>query len=292
MIVALKLLFISLLFALGIISSLTDILFGKIPNKILLCFFFLGIFFHFLSFLFGENFPISIFFNLVFSILVSFFLFYFNIWAAGDGKLFILYSFLIPLSFYPKKQIFPYFPSFLLLKNLFLPILIFALIETLKIASKNFQKFKKDFFSFLEAKNLFKIFFIILFLRLIWFLISIKNISFKIFLFDLKNLIFVSLIFWLFQAWFQFYTLNCGIKRVKIEKLKEEVEIPKENENEAILKILGKEKERKIRLSKKDIEKIKIHFKEKEILVYTTFPFAPFLFISMIITIWQTLKFW
>ena len=117
------------------------------------------------------------------------------------------------------------------------------------------------------------------------------NISFETFLFNLKEVLFICFVLWLFQAWFQFYTLNCGVKRVLVEKLKEGIEIPREKENEVIIKILNK-KERKIKLSKKDIEKIKEHFKGKTVIIYTTFPFAPFLFVSVLITIWQTFKFW
>ncbi|MDI6605604.1 MAG: hypothetical protein QME65_00430, partial [Candidatus Omnitrophota bacterium] len=49
------------------------------------------------------------------------------IWAAGDAKLFIVYTLLIPLDYYSKSYL-PYFPSFTLLLNIFIPLFLFILI--------------------------------------------------------------------------------------------------------------------------------------------------------------------
>lgn len=81
--------------------------------------------------------------NTLLSLLVSFFLWRYGLLAAGDAKLFFLFSFLLPLKYYWKSYL-PLFPSFSLLTNIFMPIFIFILIKAIyfnikKITNINFS---------------------------------------------------------------------------------------------------------------------------------------------------------
>lgn len=58
---------------------------------------------------------------------VGFLMWHWNVWSAGDAKLFALFSFLLPLKFYSKSYL-SYFPSFALLLNIFTIALIVFLI--------------------------------------------------------------------------------------------------------------------------------------------------------------------
>ena len=64
------------------------------------------------------------FLNFIVAVIVSFLMWRFNAWAAGDAKLFIVASLLIPVFFY-WKSFFVLFPSFVLLVNIFVIFLIY-----------------------------------------------------------------------------------------------------------------------------------------------------------------------
>jgi len=51
------------------------------------------------------------------------------VWSAGDAKLFFVFSLLIPISYYSKSYL-PVFPSFALLVNIFIPILLFLIFAS------------------------------------------------------------------------------------------------------------------------------------------------------------------
>lgn len=78
-------------------------------------------------------------------------------WAAGDAKLFLVFTLLIPLSYYSRGYL-PVFPSFVLLVNIFLPIFFFIFISTigrlLYLAITSFPKKSRNRkFSFLVKKT-------------------------------------------------------------------------------------------------------------------------------------------
>ncbi len=92
-------------------------------------------------------------FGLAFAL--GFILWYLKLWSGGDAKLFLLYAFLIPFSFYGIIY-FKYFPALTLLINIILPIFIYLLIKMLlypvqlgvsylfrpKLIEKYFQNYK------------------------------------------------------------------------------------------------------------------------------------------------------
>jgi len=200
-------LFLVPIFIIGLITSFEDFKYGKIRNKwikigflwglaIFGLYIFWNFFFLFLQYL--EIAPSSVFLlrfsylgkvllNTSIALLVGFLMWYWNTWSAGDAKLFVLFSFLLPLRFYSNTYL-SYFPSFALLINIFVIALgIFLIIlsctfffffftkerRDLSEKEKNIQKkkIKKNLFSlFKEILNLLVIFFVI---------VSLSGIIFK-----------------------------------------------------------------------------------------------------------------
>ena len=115
-------LFLVPLAVIGLICAYTDIKYGKIFNKWIV-FGLIYVFFLYV-FLFSYKTSIDYIFELILNgaiaFLVGYLLWHFKLWSAGDAKLFAVYAFLIPLHFYSKSYT-PYFPSFNLLVNVFIP---------------------------------------------------------------------------------------------------------------------------------------------------------------------------
>ncbi len=122
----------------GIICSYTDIRYGKIKNKWLIAGFvwafllYLFLFLYALLFDQGGNIAYlgEMALNGIVALIVGYFFWNFGLLAAGDAKLFALYAFLIPHSFYANTY-FPVFPSLILLVNVFIPLVIFLTIKAL-----------------------------------------------------------------------------------------------------------------------------------------------------------------
>lgn len=139
-------LFVIIALVLGLIIIKEDLKDGKIRNKWIVLGLKLGLalyvllfawslFTHFnLSFL-GESFvyyPLKYYFivalNFVFSAVISYLFWQHRLWSAGDAKLFILFSFLLPLKYYSNGYL-PLFPSSALLTNVFVPIFAFLMVR-------------------------------------------------------------------------------------------------------------------------------------------------------------------
>ena len=139
----LRCLFLVPLLVIGGITSYSDIKYGKIKNIHLFCGFlyilflysFLAVYSYFvLNQIDNLKYLVELLLNSSIALLVGYLLWRFNLWAAGDAKLFLVYSLLIPLEFYSKNYI-PYFPSATLLMDTFLFICFFFLFKMLwKIA--------------------------------------------------------------------------------------------------------------------------------------------------------------
>ena len=124
---------------LGLVSSYTDIRYGKIRNKHIMWSFGYAALAYIVSFYFGLM-DISmlgfVFSNLIFAVFAGFFIWYFGIWTAGDGKLFIAYALIIPLSSY-RFGYEKYMPSFALLANIFIiAVLLMAILLLSKLRIK------------------------------------------------------------------------------------------------------------------------------------------------------------
>ncbi len=129
-------LFLPGILGLGIITSIEDIKTGLIRNKWVLS----GIVYAFIMntgliiFYWGSlshQYLLEILTNLLFAIIMGFGLWYAGIWTAGDGKLFIAFAALIPLSSYSYGHI-NWAPSLMLLMNIFIIGLIFSLSVILR----------------------------------------------------------------------------------------------------------------------------------------------------------------
>jgi len=107
--------------------------------------------------------------NFIFVVLIGFGFWYFKLWTTGDGKLFIAFAALLPLSVYNIGYQ-KFIPSVVLLINIYIPALIIMLFlmlfkSNLKMVGNVVLDFFKEFFQpkqlLVSVVNLFAIFWII-----------------------------------------------------------------------------------------------------------------------------------
>jgi len=186
--ISLEWIFFPAIILLGIVTSYQDFKFGKIKNKWIilslvyaLIVYFIGILFYYFYGELNIEYIIELSTNILFAIFVGFGLWISGIWTAGDGKLFIAYAALIPLSIYSLGY-YKYTPSLTLLINIFVLAFIILLIPIfLKIKLKDIQKisidFLKEFFKpsklFNSVIGLFAIFWIV---QLLLSFLGLKNV--------------------------------------------------------------------------------------------------------------------
>jgi len=282
------------------------------------------------------------------TLILGYLLWHFRLWTAADAKLFTLYALLIPLEFYSKSY-FPYFPSFLLLINVFIPLLLILMIKAFIFGSKELLKTLKDFKKLPDRETLKKIkvgmisgakvyivfIFIFVVLQLLrdkMFIIFDKIIPdpFLIFLllFFAYRLIFsfsskqklLSLFLAIAGGGYAFYLLLSGqtgvllnilkfafvfmvlvgfvrklldlyiekkeTSKVRVQELKEGMFLSLQSLNKEIAEKLNPLRPEGI--TKEQIELIKNSFaeeKDKELMIYKTFPFAPLMFLGAAITL-------
>jgi len=128
----LSILFLPALAFVGLTTSYQDIKFGRINNKWIIfslaySFLALSLAVFLLSIqdkAINQDYIIRYFINIAFSLLIGFFIWICNLWSAGDAKLFLAYSALVPLSFY-NINLTNYFPSFSILVYTFVPFVVF-----------------------------------------------------------------------------------------------------------------------------------------------------------------------
>jgi len=154
----LKLLALPILILIGIITSYQDFKYNKIFNHWILLGFIWGVFIHILllftlyipenACLTSPSYTKQVVFNFMSAISIGFLLWKYNFWAAGDAKLFAIFAFLLPLSFYSNSY-FPIFPSFALLINIFF---IFITITFFKAVVFIFKKHKSKKIKYLDIK--------------------------------------------------------------------------------------------------------------------------------------------
>ncbi|MBN2112444.1 hypothetical protein JW707_05090 [Candidatus Woesearchaeota archaeon] len=139
---------------LGIITSYTDIKYGKIKNRdivIGICYAFavyLGFIIYSLITKQGINYTyfLELCTNTFFALAIAFGLWYFKLWSAGDGKLFFAFALLVPFEVYQYGK-YDWIPSLTLLFNVFIIGLFAMLLLILKNARINdYAKMLKTFF--------------------------------------------------------------------------------------------------------------------------------------------------
>ena len=153
-------LFVFLVIIIGLATSWEDIKFGKIRNKWILLGLAGGIALQAAA-LAGGFLPTDLIFsgllNALIALLVGYLLWYFDLWAAGDAKLFFVFALLLPLSYYSRTYL-PFFPSFALLVNTFVPVLLFLLAQSIFFLFKKFfisndSKISKKNFSIIAIRQ-------------------------------------------------------------------------------------------------------------------------------------------
>ena len=280
---------------LGIITSIEDFKYNKIKNIWIVLGLIIGILLINVDNL--SNFVISIF--------LGYFLWHFRLWSAGDAKLFMVYSLLIPTEFYNLGRV-NYFQSFTLLFNTLIPLFLFLLFTNLnKLKSIKFE------FDFIEALKLFFsiggiYWLLLLVLRdefVSFFLIMILMIFLKkyilkyyyvgISLFIVKNILYFSLLFLsisfvIFIAYYIIRTLikSFGenfVKTIKINKLKKGMILAEELNirNKKGMPMLDNFGDG---LTEKEIKIIK-ETPLKTVKIEESMPFAFYLFVGVIITL-------
>jgi len=150
--IILRCLFLLPLLVIGGITSYSDIKYGKIKNihlfwgflYTLFLYFFLILYSYFVIHQFGNlKYLAELLLNGLIAFIFGYLLWRFNLWAAGDAKLFVIYSLLVPLEFYSKNYI-PYFSSATLLIDTFIFICFFFLFKMLwKIIKLSLSKLQK-----------------------------------------------------------------------------------------------------------------------------------------------------
>ena len=129
--------FLPAIVAIGSVTTYQDIKHGKIKNKWIISALVYALIMNIALICFHHSigdlnarYIIELFTNLIFAIIIGFGLWLMKIWTGGDGKLFIAFAALIPLSSYSYGYQ-DYIPSITLLINTFVPTTIILIIITL-----------------------------------------------------------------------------------------------------------------------------------------------------------------
>ncbi len=138
-------LFLPVLFLIGLIISYQDFRYGKIKNKWIILGLAWGLIIYFFFLIWGIiaepiipfSYILKVFVNSFFALIVGYILWYFNLWSAGDAKLFFVFTLLLPLQYYWRTAL-PVFPSFALLINIFIPALLLLISQNIFYIFKNF----------------------------------------------------------------------------------------------------------------------------------------------------------
>lgn len=164
---------------LGIVATITDFKDKKIYNKNVLIAITASILSYFIFYKQIETMYIkSYFVNLLISVVISFLFFYFKIWAAGDAKLFLALTIMIPFEIYevPTTNV---FPALYLLIMIFSTAFIYVVLETIILWIKDNGKFEQLKVSKLQKEELKE--FLIQYFMGYFVILLINNISFRIF---------------------------------------------------------------------------------------------------------------
>ncbi|MBU1078316.1 MAG: hypothetical protein KKH98_13550 [Spirochaetes bacterium] len=228
--ILLYILFIPAILWIGVSSTLSDIKTGKVKNRLIIYGLSYGVIVYILLFLWtvarkysvflaihaGEthylsyHFYLDVAINVILALTAGILLWKFNVWAAGDAKLFTLFCLLVPLTVYSGEKI-VYFPSLMILLNSYTIAffyLVFTGIYKLVFQNKSLLKFfhsgkKKSLSSLKKIKKkftivkLFYVFNIILILTIAFSLVSLIKFKISILGFTLSSQILTFLVLYL-----------------------------------------------------------------------------------------------
>jgi hypothetical protein len=139
--------FLPAIIALGVITSCQDIAVGKIRNRwiILALTYVIAMYSFLIPYYYSttgvsSHYLVELFTNILFAVAVAFGLWYSGIWTAGDGKLFVAFAALLPLSVYSFGY-YEWIPSLTLLTNVFVSSLVILLaIMLFKVKGADLKK--------------------------------------------------------------------------------------------------------------------------------------------------------
>ncbi|MFT4297823.1 MAG: hypothetical protein ACMXX5_01390, partial [Candidatus Woesearchaeota archaeon] len=145
--------FLPLILLFGLITSYEDICKGKIRNRYILIALLGGIAIYASYIVYtilspdlelSKIYYIETILNSIIALTIGFILWLMSFWSPGDAKLFFAYSFLIPISIYSINRI-PFFRSFYLIFNSFIPFLLFAVVLTIrdKVTCTSYREIKQ-----------------------------------------------------------------------------------------------------------------------------------------------------
>jgi len=152
----LDLIFLPIIFLIGIITSYQDFKFGKIKNRWIVIGLAWGLSICSLLYLWilldghldflpevsnGISYAYldQVLLNALISLVVGYGGWYFDMWSAGDAKLFFVFSLLLPLAYYSRTYL-TFYPSFAFLLNVFIPVLIYLLFHNLFLVFRDISR--------------------------------------------------------------------------------------------------------------------------------------------------------
>jgi len=163
--------FLPAILLLGLITTYEDIRYGKIRNRWIISALVYSVVIN--TFLLrtaanlNTHYLIELFTNFAFAIAIGYGLWHIGIWTAGDGKLFIAYAALVPLSIYNLGYL-EWIPSAVLMMNVFVPATVLFTIIILRKSKPKvlFETFKQILKQIFEPKTFLLSF--IQFFAIIW----------------------------------------------------------------------------------------------------------------------------
>ena len=133
-------------FFIGSVTTYEDVRVGKIKNKWILLGLMIGVTAYLIYLIIGALSLESIFkiyLNAGLALLFGYIIWYFDWWSAGDAKLFFIFALLLPMEYYWRTEL-PYFPSFVILVNTFIPLLIYLFVQSVIFSLKSFFSSKAE----------------------------------------------------------------------------------------------------------------------------------------------------
>lgn len=166
-------LFFILTVIIGLFTSIEDVRTGKIRNFWIAVGFSYGCILYLVSG-YGDRAPYHyVVSNMALSLLTAYWFWKFDLWFAGDAKLFFLYSILLPTGIY-KIAFFPFFPSFQIIFYAFIPAAFYLLALSVVDLCKNWAESAEKFLHGLKVgapflfKNALSFTFIFLLNHILW----------------------------------------------------------------------------------------------------------------------------
>ncbi len=133
--------FLPIILIIGIFTSYQDIKYNKIKNKWIVYSIVVSIVLNMLLFFkdFNLDYYKTFLINLILTIIICIVLWLLGYWPAGDAKLIIAYTFLLPLTVYSINHFYS-FPNIFLFINIFVPYALFIFMHSVMFKNKEIFK--------------------------------------------------------------------------------------------------------------------------------------------------------